>query len=75
MVRDCLICGELLPDDQWRWFCRECGATLHYRCAPGGVPVSGPVHCPCEGCDGIMRGVESAAAASAAGQASLFDAG
>lgn len=71
-MTDCAICGELVPDDQWRWHCSSCGATLHYRCAPGGVPVAGPVVCPCEGCGERMAGVESRAAAEASGQTSLF---
>jgi hypothetical protein len=68
----CAVCVQPVPDDQWRWHCVDCGSTLHYRCAPGGVPVSGPVHCTSTNCDGVMRGVESRAAADARGQGSMF---
>lgn len=31
-------CGELIERDWARWVC-SCGATVHYACLPGGVPV------------------------------------
>lgn len=68
----CGVCGVTVPDDQWRWFCVDCRTTLHYRCAPGGVPASGPVHCPTTNCNAVMRGVESRKAAEATGQGSMF---
>lgn len=35
-------CGELIEQDWARWVCTNCGATVHYACLPGGVPVRGP---------------------------------
>lgn len=44
----CVVCDGAIDPAWWRWVCPGCGATLHYACVPGGVPVRGPEQLRCE---------------------------